>query len=184
MAPSCPVRSSRTGCSSWSPPSAFARNLPYALNRAGLDDRATSQAVYDQIIGIAQTKYGVDAGGILSNQGDKDDRLVGRIDANLAEGQRLALTGIYTKDQINSLGNTGATTLSSLSNDYVKPNRVVAGVANWNATWSPVFSTETRLMYKDYRSGQNPILAKTAYALVCTDAVNTGGATSCTNGVG
>jgi len=168
-------------------------NLPYSFGVSGSGAATTvpySQAVYDQIVGIAQTKYGVTAGPVLTSQGDKDDRLVGRIDANLAEGQRLALTGIYTKDQINSLGNTGATTLSTLSNDYVKPNRVVAGVANWNATWSPVFSTETRLMYKDYQSGQNPILAKTAYALVCTDpgtATNVvvgSSATSCTSGVG
>jgi Carboxypeptidase regulatory-like domain len=159
-------------------------NLPF--NLAG---STISSTVFDQIVNIAKTKYGVDAGGILSTQGDKDDRLVGRLDANIAEGQRLSLTGIYTKDQINTLGFNTTSTQSTLSNDYVKPNRVVAGVANWNATWSPVFSTETRAMYKDYRSGQNPILAKTALALVCSDpgtptAITVGAsATQCSTGV-
>jgi hypothetical protein len=161
-------------------------NLPYSYGVAGSGAATTvsyNQAVYDQIVGIAKNKYGVEAGPVLTSQGDKDDRLVGRLDANIADGQRLSLTGIYTKDAINTLGNTGATTLSTLSNDYVKPNRVIAGVANWNAKWSDTISTETRVMYKDYKSGQNPILAKTAYALICSDAVNTGSATSCSTGV-
>ena len=158
-------------------------NLPF--NLAGSTITST---VFDQITGIAKSKYGVDAGGILNNQGDKDDRFVGRIDANIAEGQRLALTGIYTKDQINTLGFNTTSTQSTVSNDYVKPNRVVAGVANWNATWSPVISTETRVLYKDYRSGQNPILAKTALALVCSDpgtpaAITVGSATQCSSNV-
>jgi len=131
----------------------------------------------------------VTAGNVLTSQGDKDDRIVGRLDANVTDGQRLSLTGIYTKDAINTLGNSGTTTLSSLSNDYVKPNRVWAGVATLNSTWSPVIWTETRVMYKDYKSGQNPTLAKTAYALVCSDAgsaaaITVGAnATQCSTGV-
>ena len=163
-------------------------NLPFSFGTSD-SGSATSvsfnSSVYNQIVNIAQTKYGVTAGPVLTSQGDKDDRLVGRLDANISDGQRLSLTGIYTKDQINTLGFTGTGTLSTLSNDYVKPNRVVAGVATWNATWSPVVSTETRVMYKDYQSGQNPILAKTALAIICADPTNpTGGSrTQCSSGV-
>jgi len=166
-------------------------NNPYSFGTS--DSNAASkvsfpQATLDQIVGIAKTKYGVDAGGVLTSQADKDDRIVGRIDANVTDGQRLSLTGIYTKDAINTLGFSGTTTLSTLSNDYVKPNRLWAGVATLNSTWSPVISTETRVMYKNYKSGQNPILAKTGYALVCTDAgavgaITVGNATQCSSNV-
>ncbi len=168
-------------------------NLPYSFGTSD-SDAATKvsfpQSTLDTIVGIAKTKYGVDAGPVLTTQDDKDDRIVGRLDANIADGQRLSLTGIYTKDAINTLGNSGTTTLSTLSNDYVKPNRLWAGVMTWNATWSDAVSTETRVMYKDYKSGQNPILAKTAYALVCTDAGAVGAitvgtnATQCSTGIG
>ncbi|WP_294044448.1 carboxypeptidase regulatory-like domain-containing protein [Sphingomonas sp.] len=159
-----------------------------ATNPFNVAANSLTQAQYDQITSIAKTKYGVDAGGKLTSQGDKDDRIVGRIDANIATGQRLSLTGIYTKDAINVLGFNSATSQSTLSNDYVKPNRLWAGVATLNSTWSPVLSTETRVMYKDYKSGQNPILAKTALALVCSDAgtsaaITVGTATQCSSNV-
>lgn len=141
-----------------------------ANNPFNITPSALTQSQFDTIVGIAKNKYGVDAGGKLTNQGDKDDRIVGRIDANITDGQRLSITGIYTKDQINTLGFNTAASQSTTSNDYVKPNRLWAGVATLNSTWSPTVSTETRVMYKDYKSGQNPIMAKTALALVCSDA--------------
>ena len=158
-------------------------NNPFNLATSSITRRS-----FDQIVSIAKNKYGVDAGGTLTNQGDKDDRVVGRIDANLTDKQRLSVTGIYTKDQINTLGFNTPTSQSTLSNDYVKPNRLAAGVATLNSSWSDVLSTETRVMYKDYKSGQNPILAKTALALVCSDpgtasAITIGNATQCSSNV-
>jgi hypothetical protein len=141
-----------------------------ANNPFNITPSSLTQAQFDQIVSIAKSKYGVDAGGKLTSQGDKDDRIVGRIDANITDGQRLSITGIYTKDQINTLGFNTSGSQSTASNDYVKPNRLWAGVATLNSTWSPTVSTETRVMYKDYKSGQNPIMAKTALALVCSDA--------------
>ena len=66
-----------------------------------------------------------------------------------------------------------------MSDDYVKPNRVFGGVAQLNSDWSSAFSTEARVRYKDYKSGQDPFTPATAIAVVCTDPVNTGSATSC-----
>ncbi len=142
-----------------------------------------SDATIGTITGIANTVYGVNAGGIATNNGDKDDRIVGKIDANISSTQRLALTGIYTKDSIITLGSTSANVLPTESDDYLKPNRVLAGVIQLNSDWSSVFSTETRVRYKDYKSGQTPLLANTALATICTDATSVGSATSCSNGV-
>jgi len=159
-----------------------------ANNPFNLATTSITPTVFNQIVGIAKTKYGVDAGGTLTNVGDKDDRVVGRIDANITDKQRLSITGIYTKDQINTLGFNTPTSESTVSNDYVKPDRLAAGVATLNSAWTDVLSTETRVMYKDYQSGQNPILAKTALALVCSDpgsasAITVGNATQCSSNV-
>ena len=147
-----------------------------------------SDTVIGQVGTIAQAQYGVNAGGILTNNGDRDDRIVAKIDANISDTQRLAITGIYTKDQINTLGTTAANFLPTTSDDYLKPNRVFAGVVQLNSDWSSSLSTETRLRYKDYKSGQTPLLANTALATVCTDAgtataITVGSATSCSSGV-
>ena len=151
-----------------------------------------SPATVDAIAAAAQSRYGVDAGGIVTNNGDKDDRLVGRLDINIAPTQRFALTGIYTKDSIVTLGSTSTGNLSTGSDDYIKPNRVIAGVAQLNSDWSSAISTETRFLYKDYQSGQTPLLANTAQATVCTDTAtpgtvtntNSGTATSCGGNTG
>jgi outer membrane receptor for ferrienterochelin and colicin len=138
------------------------------------------QATLDQIIGIAQTTYNVAAGEPIQINSDSDDRVVAKIDANITDNQRLSLTGLYTKDSIVAITNNGNNIVSTMSNDYTKPNRVFGGVAQLDSDWSSVVSTEARVRYKDYKSGQDPFTPATALAVVCTDPVNTGPATSCT----
>jgi outer membrane receptor for ferrienterochelin and colicin len=138
------------------------------------------QATLDQIIGIAKNVYGVDAGEPIQVSSDHDDRLVAKIDANLSDTQRLSLTGIYTKDSITAINKNSNSEVATASDDYLKPNRVFGGVVQLNSDWSSVFSTEARIRYKDYKSGQDPFTPATAIAVVCTDAVNTSPATSCT----
>jgi hypothetical protein len=156
--------------------------VPYGTidDNAGIPVAGLSSATLNQITAISQSKYGVDAGGLLRKNGDKDDRLVGRLDANITDTQRFALTGIYTKDSLNTPGTTFNTELGTQSDAYVKPNRVLAGVAQLNSDWSSVVSTEARVLYKDYQSGQTPILANTAMATICTDDTSLGSRTSCT----
>lgn len=164
-------------------------SLPLYTSSAAIPITSVSQAAFDQISAIAQNTYGVNPGGILSLNGDKDDRIVGKIDANLSSTQRLSFTGIYTKDQINTLGVNNSTNLATVSNDYVKPNRVLGGVAQLNSDWSSLVSTELRVRYKDYKSGQNPFNPGIAYAVVCTDpgtaaAIVVGAATACSANTG
>jgi hypothetical protein len=122
----------------------------------------TNQQVQD-ISAIAQSRYGYDTGGVLSDSGDKDDRLVAKIDANLSETQRLSLTYTYAKDQINLGQNTFTTAPQGLglaSNGYIQGNRLHTGVAQLNSDWSDEFSTEARVFYKNYKRIQDPILGR------------------------
>ncbi|MDO6413048.1 carboxypeptidase-like regulatory domain-containing protein [Sphingomonas sp. BIUV-7] len=149
-----------------------------------------TQAQVDQISQIAQTVYNYDTGGVQQSSGDKDDRLVAKIDANLSDTQRLALTYTYAKDQINLLNNTFTTApfgLGLASNAYIQGNRLHTGVGQLNSEWSDSFSTEVRGFYKNYVRIQDPLLGRGfAQFRVCTNPTNPAGGslTACDNNAG
>jgi len=155
-------------------------------NNAGTAIPNLSQAQVDRVSAIAQSVYGYDTGGVLRDVGDRDDRVVARIDANLADTQRLALTYTYANDGINLLNNTfstitsGSPGLGLASNAYVQGNRLHTGVVQLNSDWSDNFSTEARGFYKHYRRIQEPVLGRGfAQFRVCTNPTNLGSATGC-----
>ena len=143
--------------------------VPYGTvdDNGGIPVTNLTSATLSQIQQIAQSKYNYAAGGIVRTNGDKDDRIVGKLDANLSDTQRVSLTGLYTKDSIIALTNTGSATLSTESNAYLKPNKMKAGVLSWNADWSDKFSTEARALYKTYDSGQFPLFGRSAQFTIC-----------------
>lgn len=147
---------------------------PYGTveDNAGIPVTNLTNAQLSQIVAAAKSRYNYDAGGIVRNNGDKDDRIVGRLDANISSTQRLSLTGIYTKDSLISLTSTGTATLSLDSNAYIKPNKVYAGIGQLNSDWGGGFSTEIRGLYKKYDSGQIPITQLASAATVCTAATS------------
>ncbi len=132
-------------------------------NNAGTAITNITQAQVDNVVSIAKSKYNYDAGGVLNNSQDKDDRLVAKLDANLSDTQRASITYTYTKDSIRFNQNTFATAPTGLgltSNGYVSTNRLNTGVFQLNSEWSDEFSTETRAFIKDYKRGQDPILGR------------------------
>ncbi|MDF0540904.1 carboxypeptidase regulatory-like domain-containing protein [Sphingobium sp. H39-3-25] len=146
-------------------------------NNAGTAIPNLTQALVDQVSSIAQSRYGYDTGGVVGSNGDKDDRLVGRIDANLSDTQRLSVTGTYAKDSIiltNNVNSTpGAPSLGLESNAYVQGNKLWTTVAQLNSQWTDDFSTEIRGFYKDYTRLQDPLMGRGfAEMRVCTAATS------------
>ncbi len=136
-----------------------------------------TQAQVDKISQIAKDVYGYNTGGVLHDLGDKDDRLVARIDANLSDRQRLSLTYTYANDAINLTQNTFSTPsspgLGLASDAYVQGNRLHTGVVQLNSDWSDDFSTEARVYYKNYKRIQDPLLGRGfAQFKVCTNPTN------------
>ncbi len=80
-------------------------------NNAGTAIPGLTQAVVDKIVAIAKSKYGYDAGGVLNNSKDSDDRVVAKLDANISDTQRASLTYSYTKDLIQFNQNAFTTPL-------------------------------------------------------------------------
>ncbi|WP_267381581.1 MULTISPECIES: carboxypeptidase regulatory-like domain-containing protein [unclassified Sphingomonas] len=169
-----------------------------ATNNAGTIIPNISQAQVDQVVAIAQSKYGYNAGGVLTDSGDKDDRIVGKLDWNITDRQRFALTGTYAKDQININSSntfvTGTPGLGLSSNAYISGNRLYTVVGQLNSDWTDSFSTELRGFYKNYVRLAQPLLGNNfAQFRICdaatSDRAATGGtsttaATSCASGNG
>ncbi len=142
-------------------------------NNAGSPVPNLTQATVNQIQQIAQSRYNYVAGDVLTGNGDKDDRVVAKIDANLSDTQRFSITGTYTKDSLNISQNvntgTNAPSLGLESNGYKATNRLYTGIAQLNSEWSDSFSTEVRGFYKDYKRGQDPLFGRGfAQFVVCT----------------
>ncbi|GGE93302.1 TonB-dependent receptor [Sphingomonas prati] len=131
---------------------------------AGVGIPNLTSAAIDQVSQIAQSRYGYETGGVLSNSDDRDDRVVAKLDANLSDTQRASLTYTYTKDSIlisqNASTSTATPSLGLRSNGYRASNRLHSGIAQLNSDWSDSFSTEVRGFYKDYKRGQDPILGR------------------------
>jgi hypothetical protein len=155
-----------------------------AENNAGTAIPTLSQAQVDQVSQIAQSRYGYDTGGIVNTNGDKDDRVVAKLDWNASDTQRASVTYTYAKDSI-VLGQNNFTTvpygLGLASNAYIQANVLHTGVFQLNSEWSDTFSTEARAFYKDYKRIQDPLLGRGfAQMQVCTaptsDRTSTGAA--------
>lgn len=144
-----------------------------ADNNAGTAVPNLTQAMVDNVVSIAKSRYNYDAGEVLDTNGDKDDRLVAKLDANLSETQRLSVTYAYAKDQIYLTNNVNSGTsqpgLGLSSNAYVQGNKLHTGVVQLNSDWSDEFSTETRGFYKKYVRLQDPLMGRGfAQFRVCT----------------
>ena len=121
-----------------------------------------TQAQVDQIKSIATSVYDFDAQDVASNVREADDKVVAKVDWNIADGHRAAVTYIYNKGNILA-GQTGFNqvsasnpTLSLQSNNYDQGSINHYGVFQLNDQWSDSFSTQLRVSYNDYTRLQLP----------------------------
>lgn len=133
-----------------------------------------TRAQVSQIQQIAQSRYNYNAGDVLRISDDKDEKIVGKIDWNITDGQRLSLSYInaYDETAFNQNANTGNTSpsLGLESNGYQLTELLRTGVMQLNSDWSDAFKTEARFLYKSYERGQNALFG-TGFAQfgVCLD---------------
>ena len=141
---------------------------------------------------IAETRYKFDAGGVATNVPENDDKVVAKVDWNIADGHRAAFTYIYNKGDLLA-GQTGTNqinatnpTLSLLSNNYTQGSTNHYGVFQLNDQWSDSFSTQVRVSYNDYVRLQVPFGDRSfgQFETCLTPAATIGGAaTPCATGI-
>ncbi len=115
-----------------------------------------------QIGQIAQSVYSFDTLGVADGVVEKDDKLVVKLDLNVADGHRL--TGTYIWNEASLLaGQTGAGAIASnnpsfalQSNNYNQGAINHFGMIQSNNQWSDEFSTQLRVSYSDYVRLQQP----------------------------
>jgi hypothetical protein len=152
-----------------------------------------AQTTVDAITNTAKNTYRYDPLGVPQNVPENDDKVVAKIDWNIAEGHRMAATYIYNKGNIlagqtpdNQVGATNPT-LSLQSNSYSQGSVNHFGVVQLNDQWSENFSTQLRVSYANYTRLQVPYNGRTfGQFTVCLDPSNPSGGslTACTNGQG
>ncbi len=118
-----------------------------------------SLAQIDQVSAIAQSVYGYDTLGILQNGIEEDEKFIGKLDWNIADGQRASLTYIRNVGNRQFQQNTFDTVPFAIglrSNGYELLEEVNTGVFQLNSEWSSNYSTEFRASYRDYNRDQTP----------------------------
>lgn len=116
----------------------------------------------DQISQIAQSAYNFDTQGVAASIPEKDDKVVAKVDWNIAEGHRATFTYIYNEGNVTA-GQTGIGALTApnpnfalRSNNYNQGAVNHFGIVQFNNQWTDSFSTQIRASYADYVRLQQP----------------------------
>ena len=129
---------------------------------------------------IAQNVYNFDTLGVADSITEKDDKLVTKLDWNIADGHRLTGTYIWNKSSLLA-GQTGVgainadnPTFSLLSNNYTQGAVNHFGIVQSNNQWSDSFATQLRVSYADYVRLQVPVGGNRTFGQfqVCLDPTN------------
>ncbi|WP_294355144.1 TonB-dependent receptor [uncultured Sphingomonas sp.] len=138
---------------------------PFSTLIGSYRNPAAIQSAINTVTSIAAAQgYGDTVGGVLGLNPRKDEKITGRIDWNIADGQRLAVSYINAYDVLVSQNNTNATanpaTYGLSSNAYSLSELLKAGIVQLNSDWTDNFSTEARAIYKYNKRGQEPLLGR------------------------
>ncbi|MFN4039674.1 MAG: TonB-dependent receptor domain-containing protein, partial [Erythrobacter sp.] len=127
-----------------------------------------TDAQVNQISDIASNVYNFDTLGVANSIPEKDDKLITKLDWNVAPGHRVSATYIWNEGSVLA-GQTGAGALNSnnpnfslLSNNYTQGAINHFGIIQSNNQWSDTFSTMLRVSYADYTRLQVPIGGNTS----------------------
>jgi hypothetical protein len=158
---------------------------PTGLGFANEIPRVT-QTLINEITQIAGgSRFGYDPLGILTTATEQDEKIVGKLDWNVTDSQRVQLTYIRNvgNQQFPQNNQTSETnpTFGFQSNGYELTEEINSGVFQLNSNWSDALSTELRVSYRDYNRDQTPFGGRAFGQFeICTDRTSVGSLTQCT----
>lgn len=164
---------------------------PRPLSVASLDQiPGYDAATLAQVQAIANSpRYGnYNTGDFVTVNNQKDEKIVGKINWNIVDGQRLSLSYINAYETSTIANGTSSSSTSPViglaSNYYTRSNLVRAGIVQLNSDWTDKLSTEVRGLYR-HTLGRQDSLMGTGYPQirVCTDATSAGSTSACSSGV-
>ncbi|MBB5747168.1 TonB-dependent receptor [Brevundimonas variabilis] len=111
-----------------------------------------------------------------------DEKYSLKLDWNIMDGQRLSATYRHAESQVSRRG-PSTTNISLNSNWYTQPEVEDNYSVQLNSRWTPSFSTEARVSFREYARDQLPPQGQGfANISICTDATSVGATFSCTGG--
>lgn len=139
--------------------------LPNGVGPAGEGFGASipnlTRAQITQVQQIAQQVYNYNTGDVIRQNDEVDEKIVGRIDWNITDGQRLFLTYTNAFDSLVSpQGNSTSNTTPSVglrSNGFLLTELQRSGQVQLNSDWTDNFSTEARFGYLSFKRGQDSL---------------------------
>lgn len=138
-----------------------------------------TQGIIDNVNSITASRFpAVVPGSVLVINPRKDEKIVGQIDLNITDGQKLSVSYINAFDSLVSQNNTSTSAQTPsyglTSNAYALTELLRAGIVQLNSDWTDNLSTEIRGIYKSTRRGQEPLNGRaTGQFGVCNDPTNT-----------
>lgn len=148
-----------------------------------------TDAQINQISGIANSVYSFDTLGVADDVLEKDDKLIAKVDWNVAPGHRVSATYMWNEGSLLA-GQTGAgainannPTFSLLSNNYTQGAVNHFGIIQSNNQWSDSFATALRVSYADYTRLQVPVGGNRDFGqfTVCLDEIATAPGLQCSD---
>lgn len=145
-----------------------------------------TRAQITQIQDIAQQVYNYNTGDVIRSNDEVDEKIVGRIDWNITDGQKLFFTFTNAYDSlVTPQGNSSSPTTPSVglrSNGYLLSELQRSGQIQLNSDWTDSFSTEIRGGYLSFRRGQDSLQGLGfGQFTVCLDPTSTTSATANAN---
>lgn len=111
--------------------------------------QGVSQAQFDEIVRIANEVYNYDPGGLPSSLPVSDEKILAKIDWNINDNHRLALTYNYVDGFIISQSDGDDDELELSNHYYERGTELKSYAGSLFSDWTDTFSTEFRVSYAD-----------------------------------
>ncbi|MBW0150784.1 MAG: TonB-dependent receptor [Phenylobacterium sp.] len=144
--------------------------------------RGVNQALIDQVTGIFDANYATefDVGSIARTKPILDEKYSFKIDANLTDRHRLALTARYALSEVTQRTNITTSTAGLDSQWYLTGEEDYSYTGELNSDWTNNFSTQLRVTLRDYERRQLPPSGQEfSDVQVCLAPTSGGSATTC-----
>lgn len=121
--------------------------------------QGVTQAEFDQVVSLAQSVYGYDAGGLIATLPEEDEKILAKIDWNITDGQRASLSYQRTEGNEIITQNISASfrDMSASSDWYNRGILLESYALQLYSDWSPIFSTELKLARKEVETLQQAL---------------------------
>ena len=110
-----------------------------------------------------------------------DEKASARVDWDITDGQRLTATYRRAFSSVEKARSSTTTGIFLDTNTYAQPELENNYSIQLNSTWTPQFTTEGRVSYRQYSRGQTPPEGQAFSQFgICTDPTDVGATFSCT----